>query len=140
MRFSQAKGHQVVSTNDADTIGKVDGFVVDTGTAKVVALHLKKTPGDGDLLSWADLKAFGTDAVTVESASLLAKASDAAKGQDVVGSRILTEDGEELGEVKDVEFDTADGSVTALVTKNGDEVEGIRMIGLGSYALIVKRV
>lgn len=137
MRFSEAKGHEVVSTADAATVGKVSGFVVDAAAGKVVGLRLKKTEGDVDLLAWADVQGFGPDAVTVGSVAALRKAGDAEKHLDVLGRRVLTEHGVELGDVQDVDFDPADGSIVAVHTKQG-EVSGARLLGLGSYALVVR--
>ena len=64
MRFSEAKGHKVVSTDSAETVGKVAGFVVDPRSASVVALSLKKTGDHGTTLPWTGITAFGPDAVT----------------------------------------------------------------------------
>lgn len=138
MRFSEAKGHKVISTETAETVGKVSGFVVDAVTAKVLGLHLKKTDGDVDLLPWDNLVGFGPDAVTVASVTALVKAGPETKDRaDVLGALVLSEHGVALGEVKDVDFDPADGTVTALLTKQA-EVAGDRMVGLGSYALVVR--
>lgn len=139
MRFSDAKGHKVVSTADAETVGRVDGFVVDPAGARVSALRLKKTEGDGDVLPWDAVIGFGPDAVTTGSADVIVAgtAQDHDKHRDVLGKRVLTESGDELGEVKDVEFDPETGTVLMLLTKDG-EVAGERMIGLGSYALMVR--
>ena len=66
MRFSEAVGRQVVSTSTAQTVGRVDEFVVDSRRRAVVALSLRRTEG-GDTLLWTDIVAFGADAVTVAS-------------------------------------------------------------------------
>lgn len=142
MRFSEAKGQKVISTTGATTVGKVHDLVVDPRTAQVVALTLKKTEGDGDTLTWANMKSFGRDAVTVDSADLITDAEgDIAvlsdKHHRVMGKRVLSENGDELGSVKDIEFDPDTGAVRALVTDH-DEVAGERMLGLGSYALVVR--
>lgn len=136
MRFSEANGQKVVSTSDAVTVAKVAGFVVDPKTAQVVALRLKKTEGDADLLLWTGVASFGPDAVTVASPEALTRSERGDLTRPVVGARLLSERGVELGEVKDVEFDPATGAVRALLTKRG-EIAGDRMMGLGSYALVV---
>lgn len=142
MRFSEARKQKVVSTSSATTVGRVDGFVVDASAARVVALLLKKTPGDADLLRWADLTAFGRDAVTVPGAeSLTSAAGDLAvladKHHDVVGKLVLTDAGVAVGKVVDVDFDLTDGTVLTLITDR-DEIPGASMLGLGSYALMVR--
>lgn len=142
MRFTDAKGQKVMSTSTATTVGKVDHFVVDPETRQVVAIGLKKTPGDGDTLLWSDLKAFGRDAVTIDSDALIRAADGRVaelshKDRQVLGKRVLTDAGDEIGVVDDVEFDAATGSITALLTKT-DEVAGSRLRGVGSYAVIVR--
>lgn len=142
MRFKEAKGQKVMSTGSATTVGKVDGFLVDPVTRSVAALHLKKTEGEGDTLPWSDLKAFGRDAVTIEDAALIVVADGrlaelAGKDREVLGRRVLTEGGEDLGTVEDVDFDPADGRIVALLTKQ-HEVAGSRLIGSGSYAVVVR--
>lgn len=138
--FSEAKGRQVVSTSTADTVGKVDGFVVDPRTRSVIALTLKKSSG-GDVLAWGDLTAFGEDAVTVSGADRLGSGDDrvaalSGKHHDPLGKRVLTDAGDEIGKVEDVEFVPATGEVTGLVLADGT-VSGGRLLGIGSYAVVV---
>ena len=55
---------------------------------------------------------------------------------DILGKRVLTEQGTELGTVTDVDFDPETGAVTTLITKT-DTIAGQRLIGLGGYAAVV---
>ena len=143
MRFTEVIGHKVMSTSAALTIGTVKSFVIDPPTAQVVALLLKKTEGDADLLLWADLNAFGPDAVTVSDKSVLRNAHPSVehllgKDHELRFKRVLTEDGYDLGKVVDVEFDADSGGVTALVLSEGP-VDGRRLLGVGSYAVVIAR-
>jgi sporulation protein YlmC with PRC-barrel domain len=143
MRFSEARGRTVMSTSTAETVGKVDGFLVDAATRCVVGLRLKKTPGDRDTVAWADLAAFGVDAVTVADVDRLQIAEGRlaelqGKERSLLGKRLLEESGDELGEVEDVEFDAATGALTLLRTKT-EEVDAGRLRGVGSYAVVVTR-
>lgn len=142
MRFSEAEGRTIVATESADTVGKITGFVVDPGAARVVALRVKKAHGEGDTLPWSDLTAMGADVVTVEKAMSVQVAhgqllEQGHKRHEIVGKRVLTERGDELGRVRDVDFDPGDGRVRALVT-TGEEVDGVRLMGVGSYAVVVR--
>ena len=142
MRFSEAKGYKVVSKASADTVGKITDYVIDPKAGKVAALVLKKTSGDGDTLPWADLSSFGTDAVTVDNETVIVEASAelaelTGKRHAAHGKRVLTTDGADLGDVEDIEFDPETGKITALVLKEG-EVEGHRLMAVGSYAVVVK--
>lgn len=142
MRFSEAKNRKVMSTSGAVAVGKLRALIVDPRNAHVVALSLKKTEGNADTLPWNNLTSFGRDAITIESLERitvaegeLAVLSD--KHHNVIGKRVLTETGDDIGKVKDIEFDPHDGAVRALIT-DGEEIPGNRMLGLGSYALVVR--
>jgi sporulation protein YlmC with PRC-barrel domain len=142
MRFSEAKNRKVISTTGAKTVGRLSEFVVDPRTAHVVALKLRKAEGKGNTLSWNHMKSFGQDAIIVESAEMIRSAEgDLAalcdKRRRMLGKRILTERGDEVGRVKDVEFDPDSGLVRAVIT-DGPEIDGPRIIGLGTYALVVR--
>ncbi len=141
-RFSDADGRKVVSIADAGTVGRVSGFVVDPDGSRVVALHLKKTEGKVDTLRWSDVRAFGADAVTVAEASAVTETPadvDALSGKThrLLGKRALSVAGDELGEVVDVEFDDASGVVGAVVLEDGTVV-GCRLVGVGSYAVVLE--
>lgn len=143
MRFSEAHGRKVMSTATAETVGKVDGFLVDPVTRSVAGLRLKKTPGDRDTVAWADLTAFGVDAVTVTDVDRFQVAEGRlaelqGKERSLLGKRLLEESGDELGEVEDVEFDAATGALTVLRTKT-EEIDAARLRGIGSYAVVVTR-
>lgn len=141
MLFSEAKGRKIVSTSTAETVGKVSDFVVDPASQSVLAVRVKKATS-GDTLRWDKLTAFGSDAVTVGAADLVTEPDAAVealsgKHHQVVGRRVLSAAGDELGEVEDVEFDADTGRITTLLLDQGS-VEGSRLVGVGSYAVVVK--
>jgi uncharacterized protein YrrD len=143
MRFSEAIGRQVVSTTTAATVGRLDEFVVDPRLHAVVALRLKKVD-DGDTLAWGGITAFGADAITVSGADVLTAADPSiealsGKHHQIIGNRTLTTGGDDLGKVSDVEFDPETGVITAVILAGG-EVEGVRLVGVGSYAVVVQSV
>jgi sporulation protein YlmC with PRC-barrel domain len=142
MLFSEAKGRKIVSTSSADTVGKVHGFVVDAESRSVLAVNVKKADS-GDTLAWADIAGFGSDAVTVTGPERITAADadvQAKSGKDkaVLGKRVLSTGGAELGTVKDVEFDPSTGSITSLVLES-TSVPGGGLIGIGSYAVVVDK-
>jgi sporulation protein YlmC with PRC-barrel domain len=142
MLFSDAKGRKVVSSSDAATVGKVSRFVVDPGLRAVVAVELKKSD-TGDVLRWSDITAFGADAVTVTDATKLGDGGpdvQALSGKDhrVLGKRVLTSGGDELGKLEDVDFDPQSGALTALLVSSGADVAAERLLGVGSYAVVVR--
>lgn len=141
MLFSESKGRKVVSTSTADTVGKIDEFVVDPASHSILALALKKTD-HGDTLRWPDITAFGEDAVTVTGAERLTEADEAihalgGKRNRMLGRRVLSTHGNELGTIADVEFAPDSGIITAIHLQDR-QVEGVRLIGIGSYAVVVE--
>jgi uncharacterized protein YrrD len=142
MLFSQARKRDVVNTATATRVARVDGFVVLPGPTRVALLRLGKVSGAGTLLSWDDVQGFGPDAVTVATDAVIRPARDALEQRaedndlDILGKRVLSEHGTELGMITDVDFDPETGAVTTLITKS-ETIDGQRMIGLGGYAVVV---
>ncbi|MGH3984462.1 MAG: PRC-barrel domain-containing protein [Gammaproteobacteria bacterium] len=142
MLFSQARKRDVVDTATATRIARVDGFVVLPGPARVALLRLGKVSGAGTLLAWDDVQGFGPDAVTVATDAVIRPARDALEQRaedndlEILGKRVLTDRGMELGTVTDVDFDPDTGSITTLITKT-ETIAGERLIGLGGYAAVV---
>jgi len=142
MLFSDARKPDVVSTATATRVGRLEGFVVAAGPARVALLRLGKTQGDGSLVSWEDVHGFGSDAVTVADAAVIRVPADEweqrgdAGELEIIGKRVLSERGDELGEITDVDFDPATGAVIAFLTRK-ETIGGDRLIGHGRYAVVV---
>lgn len=142
MLFSESTGRKVVSTADASTVGVISGFVVDPTRGRVVALTLTKTAGSASMLPYSGIAAFGVDAVTVAGADAVVEPDDKlaelnSKQHTILKKRALTTAGYEVGSVRDVEFDPADGS---LVSLHLDEHtwDGKGLVGVGSYAVMLR--
>jgi len=146
MRLREAYGRKVVSTDDAEAVGRLDGFVIDPERRSVVGLHLAKVWGDRPFVSWTDLQAFGNDAVTVPSAAVLRAATGqaeeraASKELQPIGKLVLGDLGTALGKVEDVEFDEGYGSLVDFDLGEAGTVASDRLLGLGSYAVVVLEV
>lgn len=137
MRWKRALGKDVVNTESAETTGAVDGLVVDPETSKVVAMVV----GD-KVVSWTDAEGIGRDAVTITKTAMIRDA-DAELEQraiagagDPIGKTVITEDGVAMGSIADVEFDPETGALGCLVLAD-DEISGRRLMGIGSYAVVV---
>jgi sporulation protein YlmC with PRC-barrel domain len=142
IRFSDINGNPVMDTSTATSIGKVAAPVVDPVTQRVVAFRIRRSKGPGDVLLWESVAGLGPDAITVSSAESLADppedlADRSGKRLDLIGRQVLTERGHRLGVVKDLEFDPATGNVTSLMLKDR-HVDGDRLLGIGSYAVVVR--
>ncbi|MDN5791193.1 MAG: PRC-barrel domain-containing protein [Micrococcales bacterium] len=141
MLFSDSRKRKIVCTSTAETVGRVSGFVVDPALRRVVAVTVKKSQ-DGDTLAWPQISGFGPDAVTIAAPDDIGSADEAVaallgKRHAVLRKQVLSSDGDRLGEVTDVDFDPETGAIEAVLV-DGAPVDGARLIGVGSFAVVVK--
>lgn len=140
--FRNVEGRKVVASDTAESIGAVKGFVLDAGGRTIEAIHVDGHGKRAVILTWPTVQAFGADAVMATAGAEPSTIDDehqkaAVKGVvSMLGTRVLTVDGRELGTVDDVEFDTGSGAVVRVTTDHGP-VEAHRLRSLGSYALVV---
>ena len=142
IRFSDISGNPVMDTSTATTVGRVQAPIVDPVTQRVIGFRVKKSKGPGDVVLWEGLAGLGPDALTVDSAERLAEPPAdwkvrAGSKRDLLGRKVLTEHGHDLGKVRDVEFDPSDGRVTSLMLKDAF-VDGERLLGIGRFAVVVR--
>lgn len=141
MRWSEARGTKVVAMDTAATAGVLDSFVIDAARAQVVALRLRKTHLRARLLPWADVHGFGQDAITIAGAHRIVEPDadlDALtrRSAAVLGKRVLSTAGADLGAATDVDIDPTTGAVTALILPDR-EIPGDHLLGAGPYAVVV---
>ena len=142
MLLSETTMRRVFTTGTACTIGQIEDLIVDPCSRRIVALRLFGAR-NGDTLHWADIVAVGPDAITVESADAVrdadGRAAELLAGDyHIMGKRVVTDAGDDIGRVLDVDFDPRSGSVRALVTTAG-RIDGDRLIACGTYAAVVGR-
>lgn len=141
MRWRAVLRRQVVDTTTAETVGQVDTLVLDPVERRVRAVVVRGA--DPGLLDVEEVAAFGKDAVTVEGREALRRPRDerdegAADGElDPLGKQVLTEDGDLLGVVADVEFDAETGAVDSIVMAD-DRLAAGRLLGVGPFAVVVR--
>jgi sporulation protein YlmC with PRC-barrel domain len=141
--FKGAIGRKVVSRASAAQLGTVGRLVIDVGT-KMVTLVVVGKGRKAKVVGWDQLSGFGPDAVMVSDDGALHTAADdrekaAANGTDeLLGKRVLTELGRELGTVEDVLFDAETGSVEQLVVGE-QHYPAATLLGNGSYAAVLDR-
>ncbi|MFF1450435.1 PRC-barrel domain-containing protein [Streptomyces sp. NPDC058274] len=139
MMFSQAQGLPVVTLGEADEIGVVKSLAIDAEAGLVTHARISGARGRKETaLDWSAFHAFGPDAALVRSDTAPDTATQAASTpHDVLRARVLTEDGDERGTVKDIAFDPGTGRIETIYTALG-EIPGDRLLGLGDYALVVR--
>ena len=137
MRWKQAIGKEVINTETAETIGKVDGLIADPESSTVVAFVV----GD-KVVSWSDSGGMGQDAVTVKETAMVREPSAGREQRvldgdlDPLGKTVITEDGLAMGSVSNIDFDSDSGAIRRLVMAD-DDIAGDRLMGIGSYAVVV---
>ncbi|MBO1765758.1 PRC-barrel domain-containing protein [Allobranchiibius sp. GilTou38] len=141
MRFKKATGRKVVSLATAETVGKVSRFVIDVPQRRIAALVLRKTDKHGEILTWSDVTGFGDDAVTVADVGVLSEADGpmkelSDKDYQLMGKRVLSTRGDDLGEVKDVDFDPGTGLLETIHYPDGS-ARGDALVGIGTYAAVI---
>ncbi len=141
MKFTEAMGRKIVSLATAETVGTLGEFVVDPQSQRIVALGISKSK-TGDTLRWDGIESFGPDAVTVADVDRLTGADQetaglAGKDHTFLGKRVLATTGDELGQVDDVDFDPGSGVLLAILLP-GQEIDADRLVGVGSYAVVVQ--
>lgn len=140
--FRNVEGRTVIAADSAESIGSVKGFVLDTAGRTIEAIHVDGHGKHAIVLAWPAVQAFGADAVMATNGGGLSIVDDAHQRSAVkgvvsmVGTRVLSVEGRELGTIADVEFDTGSGAVVRVATDQG-QIEANRVHSLGSYALVV---
>ena len=140
--FKRSAGRKVVSRSSAKELGAVSHLLVDAQQVRIAAIVIGRG-NKAQLAEWAQVSGFGPDAVmVVDDGALRPPADDreraAAEGKlELVGKRVLSERGNELGELDDVTFDADTGALEELLI--GDRrVQATRsLLGCGSYAAVL---
>lgn len=119
MEFGELKNRPVVSLADASKLGFVDTALVDLHNQQVTGFRIRTggifTHHHAILLQ--DVKSLGQDAVTIEDSRRLTdegkmpQLKTSVPLTNVVGSRVISEDGKEIGTVADIEMTVETGQI-----------------------------
>jgi uncharacterized protein YrrD len=138
-----AIGRKVVSRDSAQGLGAVTHLLVDDRQQRIASVVIGKGK-KAKFVDWAQLSGFGPDAVMVADDSALRAAAndrerDAADGRlELVGKRVLSELGNELGSIDDVLFDPDSGGLEEF-TVGDRRIRADSLLGSGSYAAVVDK-
>ncbi|SDM94358.1 PRC-barrel domain containing protein [Streptomyces wuyuanensis] len=139
MLFTQAKGRNVIALTTAESLATVTGIAIAPAPARIAAVRVK-TRGPGTQVTWNDVHSFGPDAVTVRTPDTIQGDQDTTaptdKHHDPIGKRLLTETGQNLGSLDDIDFDETTGHIKRLIMA-GQDIPGERLLGAGTYAIAV---
>lgn len=151
-------GLNIVTVNTGETIDKVTDVIYDPTTNQVSAILVDEGGWfkEARVLLISNVKAIGKDAVMIESAEVIQKASEvpsriasiADDSNHLTKDKVLTEDGTDLGQVSDIFFEFPGGKVTNLEVSQGliknigsgkKHVNTEDIITVGQNALIVSK-
>ena len=127
-----------MSRATAERVGKLERVVLDNPPRQVVAVQVGK-----GLVDWSAVSGLGADAVVIEGDDHVRPPAGAREEQamagalDWKGKRVLSDAGNELGTVVEVEVDEATGVVEVVDTTAG-RFAADRLVALGSYCLVVR--
>ncbi|WP_037628713.1 PRC-barrel domain-containing protein [Streptomyces aureus] len=141
MLLSEIMDRPVMDTDEAQSIGQIDSLVIAPRPAHILALRLKHTGGGGTLLTWSYVHAIGPDAVMARVNAREASEEDiaehAAVCRNLLGRRVLTQRGTEIGTLQDIDFDPDSGRILNLLISSGT-LPAQSLIGVGNYALVIQ--
>jgi uncharacterized protein YrrD len=122
-------GLKVFSIREGKYMGTISDAIYDSSHNKARAFLLKSSGviGEQAVLSLADLKTIGPDAVLIESEEAVGLASELSPRLSSMiendtyftRTKVVTDDGTDLGTVSDVYFDTYTGSIVELEISGG---------------------
>jgi uncharacterized protein YrrD len=141
-RLSEASGEPVLSRESAERIGKVRHVVIDVPGRRIAALHVDGRRARARLVDWDAITGFGPDGVIVDSERSLRPPEEgeelavASGHRDLDGRLVLSDEGFELGRVRDVVFDEGSGALITIVTDDGEH-PAARLRALGPYCMIL---
>ena len=126
-------GQAAVSLADAGEAGHASAVVIDDGRITMIELD------SGRQLPASAVRSFEGEVLTYEGEAGAAPANDAAvapRASKVIGLLALTDLGDALGTIDDLEVD-ADGTLGTLHLTDGSVLDGARITVAGDYAAMI---
>lgn len=143
----------VTSTQEGKCLGRISKMAVDMKKRKVVGFVLEEDNKEEKVIRIQEVTAYGKDSVMVSSKSSLKTvcelsgvAEAAAFGRKIIGLRIVTDRGENIGEVESFYFNEKTGVITHYEVSGGllpNLIDGKGLlpkegvVALGEDALVV---
>ncbi|KXS42492.1 MULTISPECIES: PRC-barrel domain-containing protein [unclassified Candidatus Frackibacter] len=116
----------VINLQTGEEIGAIEDVVFDPEEKRIVGLIINnKSLFQGSrMIAYEELHSVGEDAVTIEDDSVLTKLDDTKEfltgpNGSVIGSRVVTDDGKELGNIEDIILDSTNGQINGYEITDG---------------------
>jgi len=146
-RYEFMKGLPVITMAEGKQVGKVDDLVVDPERKVVSWLRLHSGGMLGGERLWVPAEAVhgvGEDAITINAEADVRSPADAPEAvalvkakRELIGNKVITENGERLGEVRDYEFDPDTFALTSLSVPPGMNVVSEILMIAGDQVLTI---
>jgi uncharacterized protein YrrD len=145
-RYEYVKGLPVITMAEGKQVGKIDDLIIDPERKAVswLRLHTGGLLGGELWVSVAAVHGVGEDAVTINAEADAHAPADAPEAlalvkakRGVIGSKVITENGERVGEVRDFEFEPATFALTSLSVPPGMNVVGDILMIPGDKVLTI---
>ncbi|MFQ5859012.1 MAG: PRC-barrel domain-containing protein [Anaerolineae bacterium] len=144
--LKEIRGMPVVSVAEGKELGKVDSLLVDVGAGTVRWLQLGKSRffGETRVISVDEIQAIGENAITVESETAAVRIDRVTEAQElsrekrrIIGTRVLTNKGRMLGEIRDYEIDVDTFQITRYEIGKGDLLGARSRVATADYVLTI---
>jgi len=129
MRKGKDAGGLLVITRDSgQKLGKVEDLVLDRQGSRILGILLDEAGWfkEAKVVAWPSFRAVGLDAVIIDNEASVKKASEVPEmsevlegGNVLIGVRVSTTDGRELGKIEDFYFDPETGMVKGFELSGG---------------------
>ena len=124
IRATELSGRAVIDIDTAERIGTIEKLILDPEGKRVAGFVVSKGAGfpgakERTIVPSSAVHAIGPDAVTVRrdaiAAADIGRIESLPRGSDVIGRKVVTEDGRYLGKVDDLLIERADGRIFGYV-------------------------
>jgi sporulation protein YlmC with PRC-barrel domain len=131
-----AIGKPVINRETAEQVGEVRFFAVDAADRRVTSVVVVNGRHTS-VVDWAQVQSVGPDAVIVEAARESTGDDErlTSGAAHPLGKRVLSDLGNELGQTSDVEIN--EDGVVQVLDVGDDRIDGTRLRGVGSYAVVI---
>ena len=146
-RYEFMKGLPVITMAEGKQVGKVDDLIIDPERKAVSWLRLHSGGMLGGERLWVSTEAVhgvGENAVTINAEADARAPADAPEAlalvkakRGIIGNKVITENGEHLGVVRDYEFDPDTFALTSLSVPPGMNVVGEILMIPGNKVLTI---
>jgi sporulation protein YlmC with PRC-barrel domain len=144
IRTSELSGRAVVDLDAAEKVGTIDRVVLDPDGRQVAGFFVSRGKSvNGDAMQMtlpaSAVRAIGPDAITMHkptamSDEQLARLRSLPSTTDLVGRKVVTEDGRMLGRVTDVVIDPRSGRIVGYPIGHGDVLAKVeKLFGAGKH-------